>query len=219
MSLAPLTGQALAPGRTEGRARNGRGISPRKGKPQKKLQKHTRGRTSRGQFNYIWVFLLLLTDKDVDGRTAEVPLLAHVVLQKTAIRLLHVLRQIGKEHKRRYLRIGQLGDVLYLDVLALYRGGRISLDEREHLFVEAGRGDARRAIAVNAAGFFEHLQNALLGEGRSENDGEVGKGGETLADGLLEGLHHLHGLLFYQVPLVDDDDQPLVVALDDGEYI
>ena len=63
--------------------------------------------------------MLLLTDKDIDGGTAEVPLFTNLVFKETLVRILDVLRQIGKEYECRNLRSLQLSAIFYLDVLAL----------------------------------------------------------------------------------------------------
>ena len=63
--------------------------------------------------------MLFLTDEDVDGGTAKIPLLTDLVLQETLVRILYVLGQIGKEYECRYLRSLKLGAVLDLDILTL----------------------------------------------------------------------------------------------------
>ena len=173
----------------------------------------------RGDFRLPSRQALLLAYVDVNGRAREVPLLAHLVLQEAAVRLLDVLRQVGEEHERGYARVGQLRDILYLDVLALGGWWRICLDERQHLLVETGRRDAGHTVVVHLLGRFEHLQDALLGEGRGEDNGEVDERGEAVPDGVLEGFHHLHGLLLHQIPLVYHHHQPLGVALYQGEDV
>ena len=49
----------------------------------------------------------------------HVPVIAYLVFQKATIVLFYILRQVGVEHKRGYLRVGQLRAILNLDVLAL----------------------------------------------------------------------------------------------------
>ena len=63
--------------------------------------------------------LLFLSDKYVNWTAVHVPIFAYLVFQKAAIVLLYVLWQVGVEHKRGYLRVGQLRAILNLDVLAL----------------------------------------------------------------------------------------------------
>ena len=62
---------------------------------------------------------LLLTDEDIDGSAGEIPAFPYLVLQKTLIRLLDVLRQVAVEDEGRDARVAYLGTILYLDVLAL----------------------------------------------------------------------------------------------------
>ena len=79
-----------------------------------------------------------MSDKDVDGRTREVPAFANLVFKEATVGFLYILRQVGIEHEGWNLRVGQLGAVLDLDVFALDGRGRIGFDEREHLFVQLG---------------------------------------------------------------------------------
>ena len=75
------------------------------------------------------------------------------------------------------------------------------------------------AIEINVFGRFEHFEDALLREGRTKDDGEVGKGGHTLTDGVFEMGDDLLVLLLHRVPLVDHHHQTLVVALDKLEDV
>ena len=63
--------------------------------------------------------LLFLSDKHVNWTAVHVPIFAYLVFQKATIVLFYILRQVGVEHKRGYLRVGQLRAILNLDVLAL----------------------------------------------------------------------------------------------------
>ena len=63
--------------------------------------------------------ILFLPDKHVNWATMHIPVIAYLVFQKAAIVLFYILRQVGVEHKRGYLRVGQLRAILNLDVLAL----------------------------------------------------------------------------------------------------
>ena len=62
---------------------------------------------------------LLLPYKHVYRAAVHGPVVADLVLKETTIRLLDILRQVGIEHERRYLSIGQLCSILDFDVLAL----------------------------------------------------------------------------------------------------
>ena len=62
---------------------------------------------------------LFLSDKDVDRCTTQIPAFADLVLQETFVRLLHILRKVRKEYKRRNLRIRQLSHIFDLDILTL----------------------------------------------------------------------------------------------------
>ena len=50
-------------------------------------------------FLFIRIYLLLLSDININRRTCKVPLLTHLVFKEAFIRLLHILRQIGKIDK------------------------------------------------------------------------------------------------------------------------
>ena len=90
------------------------------------------------------------------------PVLAYLVLEEAAVRLLDILRQVGVEHERGYLSVGQLRAVFYLYVLALYRWRRISLDERQHHLVELCRAHLRLAVEIDVLSHLKHLEYALL---------------------------------------------------------
>ena len=45
---------------------------------------------------------LLLADKNLDGRPVEIPVLAQLILQESAVRLLNPLRQVAEEGERGY---------------------------------------------------------------------------------------------------------------------
>ena len=61
----------------------------------------------------------------------------------------------------------------------------------------------------------QDLEDALLGEGRRENDVEVGEGSHALADSVLEVLNSGIALVLHEVPFVDDHDEPFLVALNE----
>ena len=81
---------------------------------------------------------LLLPYKHVYRAAVHGPVVADLVLKETTIRLLDILRQVGIEHERGNLCVRDLRAILDLDILALGRWWRISLDERQHHLVELG---------------------------------------------------------------------------------
>ena len=125
----------------------------------------------------------------------------------------------GIEHEGRNLRVGNLRDVLDLDVLALDRGRRCLFDDRQHDFVELGGTNAALAVEINLLGSFEDLEDALFGDSRSEDDGEIDEWCHALTDGSLEGGDSSLRLIFDEVPFVDNDDERLVVLLDELEDV
>ena len=107
--------------------------------------------------------MLLLTDKYIDRTTMKRPILTYLVLQESAIVLLHILRQVGIEHKRRNRCIGQLSAILDLDVLAFHTLWRVSLDDRQHHLVQLGSTDVSLSVLINLLSSFQHLKNTLFG--------------------------------------------------------
>ena len=155
----------------------------------------------------------------MDGTARQRPVLAYLVLQEPAIVLLDILGQIGIKHKRRNLRVGQLRAIFYLDVLSLDGWRWCFLDDGQHHLVELGGSDAQLTVEVHLLSRFQHLEDALLGEGRSEDDGEVCEGGHALADGVLEGLDDLVIFILHQVPFVNHHYQRLMVLLNELENV
>ena len=94
-------------------------------------------------------------------------MVADVVFEEPAVRLLDVLRQV---YEKRELRRGrrELGHVLDLDVFALGRGGRIVLDQRQQEIVQLRGRDAAFARLVDPDRGLEHVEYALFAEYRSE---------------------------------------------------
>lgn len=143
----------------------------------------------------------------------ERPVLTNFVLKETAVLLLDILRQVGIEHKRRYLCVRQLRAVFYLYELSLYRLWRCSLDDRQHDGVEFRRSDMHLAVEIYLLGGLENLKDALLGYRRCKDNREVGKWCHTVVDGILERIDGFLALVLNKVPLIHDDDKTLVVLL------
>ena len=161
---------------------------------------------------------LLLTNEDVDGCTGEVPVRTDLIFEEAAIGLLYPLGEVREEGEAGH-RGGELHDVLDLDVLALGSRRRRGLDDGEHDFVELRGGDALAAALVDLLDFLEDLEDTLLRQGRDEDDGEVGEGGESLTDSVLEGFDDSIALILDEVPLIHADDEPLAILLDEREDV
>ena len=52
-----------------------------------------------GLLLFIRIYLLLLSDINIDRCTGQIPLLTHFIFQETFVRFLHILRQIGEIYK------------------------------------------------------------------------------------------------------------------------
>ena len=148
----------------------------------------------------------------------EVPEFAEAVLYKAFVGVAHILRQVAEEDELG-VGCGELGDVFDLDPFALDRGWRVLLfDDGQEGVVELGGGDAAAAGLVDGAGGLEDFEDALLVDDRGEDDGHVVEGRYALADEVLVVAVGV-GVFLDEVPLVDDDDDALVVALDEREDV
>lgn len=128
---------------------------------------------------------LLFAHVDVDGGAVEIPVLTYLVLEVAAVGFFDPLGQVTKEDECGYRRAFEHCNVLDLDVLAFVGRWRIGCDDFLHDGVELVGGHLAVAVLVDFDCGLEHLEDALLGEGRGEQDGEVGEGGEALAYGGL----------------------------------
>ena len=148
----------------------------------------------------------------------EVPEFAHAVFDEALVGVADVLGEVAEEDELG-VGCGQLGDVFDLDPLALDGGRRVLLlDNGEEGVVELGGGDAARAGLVDLLGGFEDFEDALLVDDGGEDDGDVVERCDAGADELFVVAVGV-GFFLYEVPLVDDDDDAFVVALDEGEDV
>ena len=143
----------------------------------------------------------------------EVPFLAYLVFEIAAVWFLDPLGQVAEEDERRDGRALEHGDVFDLDELAFVGGRGIGRDDLEHVGVELRGGDDALTVLAYLKGGLEHAEDALLGEGRGKDDGEVSEGREAGAYRLLVVAYGLLALVLDEVPFVDDDDEALLVAL------
>ena len=139
-------------------------------------------------------------------------MVAHVVFQEAAVRLLDVLGQVDEERKLRRRR-RQLGHILDLDIFALGCGGWVVLDQRQHVVVELRGRNAALARLVDADSGLQYVEDALFGHHRGEDDRNIVERREFLFEELDPLLHRV-GLLFDQVPFVDHDHASFAVADD-----
>ena len=84
---------------------------------------------------YYIAATLLLSGKQQCRGTCKLPLASEFVFEKSEIRLSDILRQVGKEDKRRHLSIGQLRNIFYLYVLSFDGGWRVVFYQRQEKFV------------------------------------------------------------------------------------
>ena len=75
------------------------------------------------------------------------------------------------------------------------------------------------AVLVYFNGCLYHLIDALLGERRSEDDGEVGEWCKTAAYGVLHSLDGFGALVFHKVPLVDAHHESFFILLNEREDV
>ena len=149
----------------------------------------------------------------------EIPLIADLIFQEAAIRLLDPLGEIAEEDEGGDDRLLEHGDILDFDELTLIAGRGSYGYLLEHIGVELRCGDEPAAVFVDLGGSLEHVVYALLSECRSEDDGEIGEGGEPAADGVDITLLSSLRAVGHEVPLIDTDHESLAVALDKAEDV
>ena len=149
----------------------------------------------------------------------QVPVLAYLVLQVALVGILDPLRQVTEEDERGNMGALEHGEVFNFHILALDGGGRERLDGGLQHVVELRGGNSNVAVVVNLLGGLQHLVDALLGERRTKDDGEVGERCKTLTDGCLKVVDSLLSLVLGEVPFLDEHDKALAVLLDDGEDV
>ena len=101
--------------------------------------------------------------------------------------------------------------LILINLPLLLGGGEVFL----HYGVELRGGHGALAVGEYLYGFFKHLVDTLLGDGRCEDDGEVGEGCKALADGCFVVLDGRGALVFHEVPFVYNYHEAFLVALDD----
>ena len=109
------------------------------------------------------------------------------------------------EHRRLDRR---LSDVVYLEPSALIcRRLNAHNSVAEHIVEHTG-GNTHAGLLVNTVDKLEELSDALTGLGRYEHYRRIGHIGKSGADLVLKCLDRAV-VLFYRVPLIDDDDRGL----------
>lgn len=131
---------------------------------------------------------LFRTYENLYRRSAEIPPTAYLVFQETAVRLFHVLGQIGKKHECGYLRTWQLRYIFYFDILAFGCRRWIALDKRQQTFVQLCGRNFTEFVFIDMHGRFQNLENPLLGQCRSKNNRKIHKRRQTLTNRLLKML-------------------------------
>ena len=111
----------------------------------------------------------------LDGAAFKVEVLAELVLQEALVGVLHPLRQVAEESKLGSAR-GQLRHIFDLDVFTLPCRRRVVLDFRQHGVVELAGGNLPGHVGGHAGGGVQHIQDALLVEHGSKDDGDVVEG-------------------------------------------
>ena len=111
------------------------------------------------------------------------------------------------------MRVGELRAIFDFDVFSLDALWRESLDDGQHHFVELRRSDVCLAVEINLFCGFQNAENALFGEGRSKDDGEIDEGCHAVSDGRFERVDYLLRLFLHQVPFVHHHNETFVVLL------
>lgn len=123
------------------------------------------------------------------------------------------MRQVAEEDERRHLRAFEHSYVFDFDEFAFVAWRRICGDVVLQHGVELRCGHRALAVGIDGHGFLEHLVDALLGHSGGKDDGEVGKGRESLADGGLVVLDGGCRLVLDEIPLVHYHHDAFLVAL------
>ena len=116
----------------------------------------------------------------------QVPVFADLVFKISLVGVPDPLGQVAEEDERGHVCALEHRDVLDLYILALDRwwreGGDVGLQD----VVELRGGYGQVTVVVDVEGRLQHLVDALLGERRAKDDGEIGKGCKTFPDSGLE---------------------------------
>ena len=144
-------------------------------------------------------------------------MLAYLVFEIAAIGLLYPLRQVAEEDKCRHGCFLEHGDILDFHIFAFVGWWRIGCDVFLKNSVEFVGGDDALAVVIDLYGCLEHLEYALLCEGRPEDDGEVYKWSEALANSVLKCFDGCLGLILDKVPFVDTYNKAFLIFLDKRE--
>ena len=137
-------------------------------------------------YNIFMLQASLLPEEQVDGCAMQIPVLANLVFQIAFVGILDPLRQVAEEDERGNLCSLEHGDILDFHILALDGRGRKRLDGGLQDVVQLRGRDDNLAVVIHLDCGLQHLVDALLGNGRPEDDGEVGERCEAFADGRLE---------------------------------
>lgn len=133
-----------------------------------------------------------------------------MVLKEPLVGVFDILGQVAVKGERRRLRL-DLRHVLDPHHLALEHRGRLVVHDGQHEVVQLACRDVPLAVFIDVQGRFERLDDPLLRDIRSENDGDIGERSDALADLLLVFGHRVVVFLD-EVPLVDYDDDAAVAA-------
>ena len=99
------------------------------------------------------------------------------------------------------------------------RRRRIILYNRQHFFIEFCCWNPHHTILINFSRRFQNFKYSLLGKSRSIHDREINKRSKTLTNSRLKLFYRLIGFVFYQIPLIYTNDQPLFIFLNKGKNI
>ena len=113
-------------------------------------------------------------------------MISYLILKETLILFLYILRQVGIEDKSRYLCIRHLCAIFYLDILTLDTLWRSCLDDRQHHLIQLTGTNTHLTIQIYLLCCLEHLEDTLLGKGRSKDDWEIYEWSHPVPDGSCE---------------------------------
>ena len=143
-----------------------------------------------------------MTNENIYGSAAEIPILANAILEKAAVMFLDILRKVCKKCKRRHTCVGKLGAILNLYILALGCRGRRFLDNGKQNIVKLRSRNFGGSAHLHVLCCFKHLEYALFRHCRSKNYGEIHKRSHARANGVDVFRLRLLGFILYQIPFV-----------------
>ena len=112
--------------------------------------------------------ILFITHENLYGGSVEVPFIANLIFEESAIGFLDPLREIAEEHESRDNRILKHCDIFDFYKFALITRWRSNRDLLQHVSIQLRSRDDSATILVDFDSCLQHFVDALLCESGSE---------------------------------------------------